>query len=119
MIYEMDVTSRELRNLKDHYYLMEKFTKQEVHSLFKREISAYQNQIKELQENFLHYQDRMKSNYLHQVTENIEKLQKQKEDRSFLCDYSRIREIDDEEEEEKHDSRRVIESLEGKSKAYR
>lgn len=65
MIHEMDVTSRELRNLKDHYYLMEKFTKQEVHSLFKREISAYQNQIKELKENFMHYQDRMKSNYLH------------------------------------------------------
>lgn len=34
IIYELDVTSRELRNLKDHYYLMEKFTKEEVYNLF-------------------------------------------------------------------------------------
>ena len=41
IIYELDVTSRELRNLKDHYYLMEKFTKQEAHNLFAMEISGY------------------------------------------------------------------------------
>lgn len=48
IIYELDVTSRELRNLKDHYYLMEKFTKQEVHNLFAMEISGYQKQIEQL-----------------------------------------------------------------------
>jgi len=34
MIYELDVTNRELRTLKDHYYLMERFMKEEVRKEF-------------------------------------------------------------------------------------
>jgi len=36
IIYELDVTSRELRSLKDHYYLMEKYMREEVRSEFHR-----------------------------------------------------------------------------------
>ena len=34
MIYELDVTSRELRSLKDHYYLMERFMQEEIKKEF-------------------------------------------------------------------------------------
>jgi hypothetical protein len=30
MIYELDVTNRELRSLKDHYYLMERYMREEI-----------------------------------------------------------------------------------------
>lgn len=50
VIYELDVTSRELRSLKDHYYLMEKFTRQEVNEIYRNEIAGYKNQIKTMKE---------------------------------------------------------------------
>jgi len=30
MIYELDVTTRELKTLKDHYYLMERLLREEI-----------------------------------------------------------------------------------------
>jgi hypothetical protein len=38
MIYELDVTSRELSTLKDHYYLMERNIREEIRSEFNKAI---------------------------------------------------------------------------------
>ena len=34
MVYELDVTNRELRSLKDHYYLMETYMREEIRKEF-------------------------------------------------------------------------------------
>ena len=38
MIYELDITCRELRTLKDHYYLMERNLREEIRSEFNKAI---------------------------------------------------------------------------------
>lgn len=38
MIYELDVTNRELRTLKDHYYLMERFMRDEIDKEYMKEM---------------------------------------------------------------------------------
>lgn len=48
MIYELDVTNCELRQLKDHYYLMERFLREEIRREFKSELSSKDDRITKL-----------------------------------------------------------------------
>lgn len=48
IIYELDVTNRELRTLKDHYYLMEKYMREEIRGEFSRELREKDNELKTL-----------------------------------------------------------------------
>ena len=50
IIYELDVTNRELRSLKDHYYLMEKFMREEIRREFSEELHEKDNAIVKLTE---------------------------------------------------------------------
>ena len=50
IIYELDVTNRELRSLKDHYYLMEKYMREELRREFSQELHEKDNEIKKLSE---------------------------------------------------------------------
>ena len=50
IIYELDVTNRELRSLKDHYYLMERYMKEEIRREFSQELHEKDNEIKKLSE---------------------------------------------------------------------
>mmetsp|Transcript_47154 Transcript_47154/g.62445 ORF Transcript_47154/g.62445 Transcript_47154/m.62445 type:complete len:123 (+) Transcript_47154:539-907(+) len=45
MIYELDVTNRELRTLKDHYYLMERYMREEIKKEFTMQLSVQGNEI--------------------------------------------------------------------------
>ena len=45
MIYELDVTNRELRTLKDHYYLMEGYMREEIQRDFMQRLSIQGNEI--------------------------------------------------------------------------
>ena len=45
MIYELDVTNRELRNLKDHYFLMEDFMRKELHQEYQRALKDKESTI--------------------------------------------------------------------------
>jgi hypothetical protein len=47
MIYELDVTSRELSTLKDHYYLMERNIREEIRSEFNKAILDKDQKIAE------------------------------------------------------------------------
>lgn len=55
MIYELDVTNRELRTLKDHYYLMEKFMRDEINKEYMREMTDKENDIVKNRDNFGDY----------------------------------------------------------------
>ena len=68
MIYELDVTNRELRTLKDHYYLMERFMRDEIQKQFMKELSVQGNQINQLEEKFKTY----KTNMNHELQEECE-----------------------------------------------
>ena len=52
MIYELDVTNCELRQLKDHYYLMERFLREEIRREFKSELSTKDDMITKLKADF-------------------------------------------------------------------
>ena len=48
MIYELDVNNRELRSLKDHYYLMERYMREEIQKEFQKKIHTKDNNIVKL-----------------------------------------------------------------------
>lgn len=48
MIYELDVNNRELRYLKDHYYLMERYMREEIQKEFLKKIHTKDNNIVKL-----------------------------------------------------------------------
>jgi hypothetical protein len=48
IIYELDVTNRELRTLKDHYYLMERELRAEIGGEFRRSLEERGNELKRL-----------------------------------------------------------------------
>ena len=58
MVYELDVTNCELRQLKDHYYLMELYMREEIRKEFQKEIHTKDNTITQLRQDFeLHRAD--------------------------------------------------------------
>ena len=57
MIYEHDMTSRELRCLKDNYYLMEAEMRNEVKLEFSREIATGKFTLKRTQDRFQEHKD--------------------------------------------------------------
>ena len=59
MIYELDVTNRELRTLKDHYYLMEKFMRDEINKEYMKEMNEQENEIVKNRDNFGNYKVQM------------------------------------------------------------
>ena len=71
MIYELDVTNRELRTLKDHYYLMERYMREEIRKEFQKEISCKNNLIHKLKDDFGNYQDKMKNELQEKCFEEI------------------------------------------------
>lgn len=75
MIYELDVTNRELRTLKDHYYLMERFMKEEVRKEFQKELSVKNNKISGLQEDFGVYKKKIQTEIQHQASDQIANLE--------------------------------------------
>ena len=52
IIYELDVTNRELRSLKDHYYLMEKYMREEIKKEFSKDLHIRDNTIFKLKDDF-------------------------------------------------------------------
>lgn len=71
MIYELDVTSRELRSLKDHYYLMEKYLREEITHEFQREMQEKDNKIKSLSDNFNNFRSEMQTDLQKQCANEI------------------------------------------------
>lgn len=45
IIYELDVTNRELRSLKDHYYLMERYMREEIKKEFLKDLRMRDNAL--------------------------------------------------------------------------
>lgn len=71
MIYELDVTNRELRALKDHYFLMERFMRQEINEDFQKDLSTKQNKITMLNDNFGDYKNKMQHELQQKVAREI------------------------------------------------
>jgi len=71
MIYELDVTNRELRALKDHYFLMERFMRQEINEDFQKDLLTKQNKITMLNDNFGDYKNKMQHELQQKVAREI------------------------------------------------
>lgn len=67
MIYELDITNRELRSLKDHFFLMERYMRDEMRKEFQKKLSVRDNKIVNLQDNFGEYKTKMQ----HELQEKI------------------------------------------------
>lgn len=50
MIYELDISARELQTLKDHYYVMENNIRQEVLNEYNDKIKLMEQEIKMVKE---------------------------------------------------------------------
>jgi len=55
IIYELDLSNRELRMLKDNFYLMERLMRQELHHEYQASIEQRDLEIKRLNEGFTEY----------------------------------------------------------------
>ena len=66
MIYELDVTNRELRTFKDHYYQMERFMRDEIHKEYMKDMAERDNKIQQNKTNEVHYKKQMQ-NSMHLV----------------------------------------------------
>lgn len=60
MIYELDVTNRELRSLKDNYYLMERYMREEIRQEFQKKLHLQDNDIEKLQDDFGNFRTKVK-----------------------------------------------------------
>ena len=60
MIYELDVTNRELRSLKDHYYLMEKYMREELRREFSQELHEKGQMLMRLSETNDQFRENLK-----------------------------------------------------------
>ena len=61
MIYELDVTNCELRQLKDHYYLMERYMREEIRKEFQKEVHTKNNTIDKLKKDFDHHRESLQT----------------------------------------------------------
>lgn len=52
IIYELDISNRELRMLKDNFYLMEKMMRQEIRHEYEKTIQEKDNLIHKFRESF-------------------------------------------------------------------
>ena len=64
IIYELDVTNRELRSLKDHYYLMEKYMREEIKKEFLKDIHTRDNTILKMKDNFSNFRENIQTQHL-------------------------------------------------------
>lgn len=55
MIYELDTSNRQLRMLKDNFYLMEKMMREEIHIDYSDQLIQKENLIKKYRESFKNY----------------------------------------------------------------
>ena len=52
LIYELDSSNRQLRMLKDNFYLMEKRMREEIHKDYRQQLIQKDHQLKKYQEKF-------------------------------------------------------------------
>ena len=64
IIYELDVTNRELRSLKDHYYLMERFMREEIKKEFRKEMHTRDNKILHLKDEFSNFREHIQTQHM-------------------------------------------------------
>jgi len=75
MIYELDVTNRELRTLKDHYHQMESFMREEIRKEFQRRLQISQNENFQLKDNFGNYKNKLQHELQEKVASKIHELE--------------------------------------------
>ena len=71
IIYELDITHRELRMLKDNYYLMERMMREEIQKQFIDEITEKDHLIRKYKEGFDEYKTRVNKGISSEVYNEI------------------------------------------------
>lgn len=71
IIYELDITHRELRMLKDNYYLMERMMREEIQKQFVDEITEKDHLIRKYKEGFDEYKTRVNKGISSEVYNEI------------------------------------------------
>ena len=75
MIDELDVNNRELRSLKDHYYLMERYLREEIKKEFQKKIHNEENKLLLRNDDFRNYKEQIKLELQHECATEIDNLQ--------------------------------------------
>lgn len=72
MIYELDIANRELRMLKDNYYLMEKLMWEEIHKDYHDQLVEKDTLIKKYRESFQQYRLELNTDIRSKIDREIE-----------------------------------------------
>ena len=95
IIYELDITHRELRMLKDNYYLMEKMMREEIRKQFVDEIEEKDYLIKKYREGFAEYKTRVNKGINSEVYNEITTIENRVKARANVYKMTDIQSIQD------------------------
>ena len=76
IIYELDIANRELRVLKDSFYLMERLLRQEIKHQYEKTISDKENMIQKYKGSFSVYKEGLNNEIKEEVAKEIQQLDK-------------------------------------------
>lgn len=95
IIYELDITHRELRMLKDNYYLMEKMMREEIQKQFIDEITEKDYLIRKYREGFDEYKIRVNKGISSEVYNEITTIEKRVKARATVYKMTDIKSVKD------------------------
>ena len=67
MIYELDLTARELQTLKDHYYMMEKCLREDIRLDYINELNSKGILVKKQKEDFVEFRKQLNNELSEEV----------------------------------------------------
>ncbi len=74
MIYELDLTARELQTLKDHYYIMEKNLREEIRLDFMSDLNSKGTLIRKQKDDFLDFRKQINNELSEEIATQINDL---------------------------------------------
>ena len=95
IIYELDITHRELRMLKDNYYLMERMMREEIQRQFIDEITEKDYLIKKYREGFDEYKTRVNKGISSEVYNEITTIENRVKARATVYKQTDIKSVAD------------------------
>lgn len=74
MIYELDLTARELQTLKDHYYIMERNLREEIRLDFLSDLNSKGTLIRKQKDDFLDFRKQINNELSEEIATQINDL---------------------------------------------
>lgn len=102
LIYDLDMSNRQLRELRDHLTLLEKHLREEIHKEYKEEVENKAYEIEKLRQDFKSYRDEMRAQLKSDV--EVHKANAAKEFRGMAMSKKiRLKNEEEEDQDKKHE----------------